>query len=160
MKLKLLINLLSIIGLWPRIVNNKTRLFQGIYWSRFDNLYSSKLAPYDYEDSYNPFEHRVVDKPNTWVPTSDTCQSASLTFPFHSTLGALLHLLKSSLGTGILAMPNAFNNAGLLFGSVMTLIVGILCTHCVWILVSRHPLDNEETSFQAFEALSCAFWVS
>lgn len=53
-----------------------------------------------------------------------------------STMGALAHLLKSSLGTGILAMPNAFNNAGLLFGSVMTLIVGVLCTHCVWILVS------------------------
>lgn len=31
----------------------------------FSNLNSSKLAPYDYEDSYNPFEHRVIDKPNT-----------------------------------------------------------------------------------------------
>lgn len=33
-------------------------------------------------------------------------------------------------------MPNAFNNSGLVFGSVMTVIVGFLCTHCVWILVS------------------------
>lgn len=33
-------------------------------------------------------------------------------------------------------MPNAIKNSGLLFGSVMTIIVGILCTHCVWILVS------------------------
>lgn len=58
------------------------------------------------------------------------------------TLGALLHLLKSSLGTGILAMPNAFNNAGLVFGSVMTVIVGILCTHCVWILVSTPTVKS------------------
>ncbi|XP_064535960.1 proton-coupled amino acid transporter-like protein pathetic [Drosophila montana] len=49
--------------------------------------------------------------------------------------GALAHLLKSSLGTGILAMPMAFYNAGLVFGAVMTLIVGFLCTHCVHILV-------------------------
>ncbi|CRK87157.1 CLUMA_CG000966, isoform A [Clunio marinus] len=78
---------------------------------------TSKLTPYVYDDSYNPFEHRQIEKPNT-------------------TLGALLHLLKSSLGTGILAMPNAFSNAGLLFGSLMTVIVGFLCGHCVWILVS------------------------
>jgi len=47
----------------------------------------------------------------------------------------LAHLLKSSLGSGILAMPMAFKNAGLLFGLVGTLVVGFLCTHCVHILV-------------------------
>lgn len=64
------------------------------------------------------------------------------------TTGALLHLLKSSLGTGILAMANAFNNAGLLFGTVMTLIVAALCTHCVWILVSlsAHLLERSINS--------------
>lgn len=51
-------------------------------------------------------------------------------------MGSLLHLLKSSLGTGILAMPMAFKNSGLLFGAVGTLIVGFICTHCVHILVS------------------------
>ncbi|KAH8324673.1 hypothetical protein KR074_002731, partial [Drosophila pseudoananassae] len=68
------------------------------------------------EDPYNPFEHR---DPNG-----------------ASSGGALAHLLKSSLGTGILAMPMAFHNAGLVFGMVMTLIVGFLCTHCVHILVN------------------------
>ncbi|KAG8306019.1 hypothetical protein J6590_056694 [Homalodisca vitripennis] len=48
--------------------------------------------------------------------------------------GALLHLLKSSLGSGILAMPNAFKNGGLGFGIVGTVIVGIICTHCVQML--------------------------
>lgn len=56
---------------------------------------------------------------------------------FYSTTGSLVHLLKSSLGTGILAMPMAFKNAGLLFGAIGTLVVGIICTHCVHILVSE-----------------------
>lgn len=51
-------------------------------------------------------------------------------------MGSLAHLLKSSLGSGILAMPMAFMNAGLLFGAIGTLVVGFLCTHCVHILVS------------------------
>lgn len=68
------------------------------------------------DDDYNPFEHRQIDKPN-------------------STSGSLIHLLKSSLGTGILAMPVAFKNAGLLFGAIGTVIIGLICTHCVHILV-------------------------
>ncbi|XP_068145467.1 proton-coupled amino acid transporter-like protein CG1139 [Drosophila tropicalis] len=67
------------------------------------------------EDPYNPFDHRDP-------------KGASAG-------GALAHLLKGSLGTGILAMPMAFHNAGLVFGMCMTLIVGFLCTHCVHILV-------------------------
>lgn len=54
---------------------------------------------------------------------------------FFRTTGSLLHLLKSSLGTGILAMPMAFKNSGLLFGGIGTLVVGFLCTHAVHILV-------------------------
>lgn len=68
------------------------------------------------EDEYDPFKERNLKKPN-------------------STTGALIHLLKSSLGTGILAMPMAFSNAGLLVGMVGTLLTGLLCTHCVHILV-------------------------
>ncbi|XP_071453149.1 proton-coupled amino acid transporter-like protein acs [Hetaerina americana] len=76
----------------------------------------------DDRDEYNPFEHRHVERPNT-------------------ALGGLAHLLKSSLGTGILAMPNAFRNGGLIFGTIATLVVGYICTHCVYILVnSSHTL--------------------
>lgn len=49
----------------------------------------------------------------------------------------LLHMLKASLGTGILAMPNAFHNAGYVVGIVGTLVIGFLCTYCIHILVSR-----------------------
>lgn len=51
-------------------------------------------------------------------------------------MGSLAHILKCSLGTGILAIPLAFKNSGLLFGAIGTLIVGLICTHCVQILVS------------------------
>lgn len=52
-------------------------------------------------------------------------------------MGSLVHLLKSSLGSGILAMPAAFKNAGLAVGGFGTIIVGFICTHCVYILVSN-----------------------
>ncbi|KAF9823115.1 hypothetical protein SFRURICE_019353, partial [Spodoptera frugiperda] len=67
------------------------------------------------EKAYNPFEHRKVEHPN-------------------STIGSLVHLLKSSLGSGILAMPAAFKNAGLAAGAIGTLVVGFICTHCVYVL--------------------------
>lgn len=71
---------------------------------------------------YNPFEHRKLEH-----PTSDA--------------DTLIHLLKGSLGSGILAMPHAFANAGLGFGLVCTFFVGIVCTYCVHILVkSAHEL--------------------
>lgn len=54
----------------------------------------------------------------------------------NSTLGTFAHLLKGFLGSGILAMPLAFKNSGLLFGGIGTVIVGFLCGHCVHILVS------------------------
>ena len=71
---------------------------------------------------YNPFEHRKLNH-----PTSD--------------MDTLIHLLKGSLGSGILAMPLAFSNAGLAFGLVATFLIGAICTYCVHILVkSAHTL--------------------
>ncbi|XP_033230584.1 proton-coupled amino acid transporter-like protein pathetic isoform X2 [Belonocnema kinseyi] len=65
---------------------------------------------------YDPFEHRKLAH-----PTSD--------------LDTLVHLLKGSLGSGILAMPMAFLNAGLYFGLFATFFIGAVCTYCVHILV-------------------------
>jgi len=107
---------------------------------------STKIAPnigeYKEKDElYDPFEHR--DKRHA---TSD--------------LGALTHLLKSSLGTGILAMPHAIKNGGLLFGGIGTIIIGMICAHCVHILVrtshvlcrrTKTPqLSYAETAYAAF----------
>jgi proton-coupled amino acid transporter len=59
-------------------------------------------------------------------------------------LETLLHLLKGSLGTGILAMPNAFLRAGYVLGVTGTVFIGIICTYCIHQLVSacRTPLPR------------------
>ncbi|CAB3220810.1 unnamed protein product [Arctia plantaginis] len=67
-------------------------------------------------DPYVPADHRPVGS-NT------------------STFGALAHLLKASLGSGVLAMPHAFKNAGLVVGSVGTLFIGLICCHVIHVLV-------------------------
>ncbi|XP_038213692.1 proton-coupled amino acid transporter-like protein pathetic [Zerene cesonia] len=68
------------------------------------------------ELNYNPFEHRNVTHPT-------------------STAGSFFHLLKSSLGSGLLAMPAAFKHTGIIPGCIGTVLVGIIATHCVQILV-------------------------
>ncbi|XP_058126355.1 proton-coupled amino acid transporter-like protein pathetic [Anopheles ziemanni] len=47
----------------------------------------------------------------------------------------LTHLLKASLGTGILAMPVAFSYAGLAGGIFATVLTAFICTHCAYVLV-------------------------
>lgn len=82
--------------------------------------YKVQVAPRDVESgdgkAFNPFTERKVENPTTDCDT-------------------LTHLLKASLGTGILAMPVAFKNAGLLVGIIATIFVAFICTHCAYILV-------------------------
>ncbi|XP_039746268.1 proton-coupled amino acid transporter-like protein pathetic [Pararge aegeria] len=68
------------------------------------------------EKAYNPFEHRQLEHPN-------------------STLGSIVHLLKACLGSGILAMPSAFKNSGIVIGMIGTLLAGVICTHTVALVV-------------------------
>ncbi|XP_029344427.1 proton-coupled amino acid transporter-like protein pathetic [Acyrthosiphon pisum] len=42
-----------------------------------------------------------------------------------SNASALMHMIKSTIGGGFLAMPEAFHNAGLLVGSIGTMILGV-----------------------------------
>ncbi|XP_025207537.1 proton-coupled amino acid transporter-like protein pathetic [Melanaphis sacchari] len=91
---------------------------------------------------YDPFQMR--DSSNTTTAT-----------------GALLHLIKSSLGSGVLAMPNAFKNGGLIFGLFGTAAIGALCAHCIYLLVlcsqtlarrTRRPaLGFADTAYLAFK---------
>ncbi|XP_053600554.1 proton-coupled amino acid transporter-like protein pathetic isoform X2 [Plodia interpunctella] len=69
------------------------------------------------DEEYDPFEHRTL--PHTT-----------------STLGSFFHMLKSSLGTGTLAMPAAFHHTGIIPGCIGTAIVAFIATHCVHVLVS------------------------
>ncbi|XP_030371837.1 proton-coupled amino acid transporter-like protein CG1139 [Scaptodrosophila lebanonensis] len=77
---------------------------------------ATKSAIIAKDPDYNPYENREVEHPTTNYET-------------------LFHLLKGSLGTGILAMPNAFKNAGYLTGSIGTIVIGFICTYCIHQLV-------------------------
>ncbi|GJQ79448.1 hypothetical protein Trydic_g16306 [Trypoxylus dichotomus] len=68
------------------------------------------------ESVYDPYLERKTRRP---ITNSET----------------LFHLLKGSLGTGILAMPNAFYHAGYILGLVGTIVIGIICTYCVHLLI-------------------------
>jgi len=78
---------------------------------------------------------------NTFIPVSIlfimdyTKRTLFVCLVFSRNLDTLIHLLKGSIGTGILAMPKAFLNAGLLVGLIATVLIGILCTYCLHVLV-------------------------
>ncbi|XP_066147999.1 proton-coupled amino acid transporter-like protein CG1139 isoform X2 [Euwallacea fornicatus] len=67
-------------------------------------------------DDYDPHLHREVESPTTNAET-------------------LIHLLKGCLGTGILAMPEAFKLSGMINGIISTFLIGVLCTYCLHVLV-------------------------
>lgn len=79
-------------------------------------LEEKKKSVHTQEDDYDPYSYRVVEHPTTNAET-------------------MLHLVKGSLGTGILAMPKAFYNAGYVIGVIATIIIGLLCIYCMRILV-------------------------
>ncbi|ALC39884.1 CG13384 [Drosophila busckii] len=91
---------------------------------------------------YNPTQHRTVEHPT-------------------SNFDTMVHLLKGNIGTGILAMPDAFKNAGLYVGLFGTLIMGAICTHCMHMLVNcshelcqrlqQPSLDFQNVAFCSFE---------
>lgn len=50
----------------------------------------------------------------------------------------MMHILKANVGTGVLAMPNAFKNVGLWLGFFLVPIIGAICIHCMNILIESH----------------------
>ncbi|XP_011869233.1 PREDICTED: proton-coupled amino acid transporter 4 [Vollenhovia emeryi] len=111
--------------------------------------YKVQVAPRDVETavgdekSFDPFAERKVANPTTDCDT-------------------LTHLLKASLGTGILAMPIAFKNSGLLVGVFATILVAFVCTHCAYILVKcAHVLYHKtrKTDMGFAEVAETAFSI-
>lgn len=47
----------------------------------------------------------------------------------------MLHLFRGNIGSGLLAMGDAFKNGGIIFAPIMTTILGIICVHSQHLLV-------------------------
>ncbi|CAG9855731.1 unnamed protein product [Phyllotreta striolata] len=79
-----------------------------------------------------------------------------------SYLETLMHVFKGNVGSGIFAMGDAVRNAGIIFGPIVVLCLGIICVHCQHLLLQaaktlreRHqvkvPPDFAETIELCFE---------
>ncbi|CAK1554054.1 unnamed protein product [Leptosia nina] len=71
----------------------------------------------DDDESYDPHQHRKVEKPTSY---SDT----------------MIHLLKGSIGAGVLAMPNAVQRVGILGSIFMMILIGAFAAYCMHLLIS------------------------
>ncbi|OTF80200.1 hypothetical protein BLA29_014496 [Euroglyphus maynei] len=77
-----------------------------------------------------------------------------------SNMQTMMHIMKANIGTGILAMPSAFMNAGLYVGLVSLPILCMLCTHCMHILVRANNILSERlgTGKLEYQDVSCVIF--
>ncbi|XP_039764137.1 proton-coupled amino acid transporter-like protein CG1139 [Pararge aegeria] len=71
----------------------------------------------DAADSFDPHVHRKVEKPTSY---SDT----------------MIHLLKGSIGAGVLAMSDAVSRVGILLGIIGVALIGSFATYCIQLLIA------------------------
>ncbi|KAG9508748.1 Proton-coupled amino acid transporter 1 [Fragariocoptes setiger] len=68
-----------------------------------------------------------------------------------SDIQTMMHVLKTNIGTGVLAMPRAFKNAGLWLGFIMLPVIGSVCIHCMHILISSHNRLCDKFNYESLD---------
>lgn len=93
-------------------------------------------CPADDEDVVKkPVQYEILTTSGRMVLIKSQESNASIIAHTTTNLECLMHLLKGMIGTGILAMPVAFKNGGLWASLVVVMIIGVICTHCMHLLV-------------------------
>lgn len=89
----------------------------------FTNQFQSKDPIVDLQMQEKPPKvedddgHGTVDHPTSYAET-------------------LTHLLKGNIGSGMFAMGDAFQNAGIVVAPIAVIILGVICVHCQHLLLS------------------------
>lgn len=96
------------------------------------------------EETHSPF--RVIHKFKSRMTKSKTEQSNNL----KKTKGTssdetLMHMIKANIGPGLLAIPFAFKNAGVILGSIGLWLLAVICTHCIHILLRSYKFVTDKT---------------
>ncbi|KAG5890794.1 hypothetical protein JTB14_007188 [Gonioctena quinquepunctata] len=110
-------------------------------------------------DSDYQSENASVNLESGFTPIDDPIFNRSIEHPT-SNFDTMVHLLKGNIGTGILAMPDGFRNAGWVVGLFGTVFMGVICTHCMHMLVGcSHELcrRTQKQSLNFSEVVENAF---
>ena len=64
---------------------------------------------------------------------------------------ALIHLIKMNVGIGVMAMPTAFYNAGMVVGIFAMAFMAFVTVHCMHLLVKIYQFSIPLSTFSKFQ---------
>jgi len=76
-----------------------------------------------------------TSKPDEETPLLPNNEDSNVQHKISNT-DTIIHLLKGNIGPGILALPDAIKNSGLLVGNIGLVVMATICVHCMHILVN------------------------